>query len=115
MKTNNKEVRQAIKKHILDCVYDFEGNEFPDFDSAKNHLSNEFGRVANYSHNIRRIPNDQERFSDYLCGIPFNFEYMNCSIKEFLDSLGINPGGKEYTDEQSMKLYHYLIYKEIAK
>ena len=113
MKTNSKAVKQAIQKHILDCVYDYNENQFADFDGAKNHLLNEFNRVANHGNNVKRIPNEQERFSDYLCGIPFHFEYVNYSINEFLNSLGINKNNKSFSDARIVKMYHYLIYKEI--
>lgn len=113
MRTNSKEVKQAIQKHILNCVYDYNNNLFTDFESAKNHLINEFNRVANHNNNIKKIPNTQERFSDYLNGIPFHFEYMNYSIKEFLNNLGINKDNKSFSDEKSVKLYHLLIFREL--
>ena len=113
MKTNSKQVTEAIKKHILDSVYDFEGQPFENFEDCKKHVKNEFERVANYPYNLKRIPNTQERFSDYLNGAPFNFLMYYFDMKEFLNGLGINPEGKEYSDEKSAKLYHYLIFKQV--
>jgi hypothetical protein len=113
MRTNSKEVTQAIQKHILESVYDYNENLFTNFSDAKNHLINEFNRVSNHNNNIKRIPNKQERFSDYLNGIPFHFEYMNDSIKEFLNSLGINKDNKSFSDAKSVKLYHFLIFREL--
>jgi len=115
MKTNSKQVRSAIKQHILECVTDGESNTYPTLKEACNRLKSEFERVANYPINLKNIPNDQMRFSDYLCGIPFNFEYDSDSIVNFLNSLGINPTGKEYDFDKSMKLYHYLIFSEMNK
>ena len=57
----------------------------------------------------------QERFSDYLNNGVFNFHIYFDDIKEFLNGLGINPEFKEYPDEKSLKLYHYLIFREIFK
>ena len=115
MKTNSKEVREQIKKHILGCVQDENENYFTSIDQAANRLYSEFNRVANHANNMRRYPVDQERFSDYLDGLPFHFHYYHGDIKEFLNSLGINPGNKTFSDEKSHKLYHYLIYSEMMK
>jgi hypothetical protein len=115
MKTNSKEVRNAIKTHILECVYNFEGEEFKTIKEACTHMYNEFERVANYPTNIHNIPNDQKRFSDYLNGLPFNFLFYYSDVKDFLNGLGINPNGKEFTDEETIKRYHYLIYSEMIK
>ena len=113
MKTNSKQVREAIRTHILECVTDNEGNNYETFEQAKNRLQEEFNRVANYPNNLKRFPNNQERFSDYLCGLPFNFHFSYFDIQNYLNDLGINPANKAYTGEQSTKLYHYLIYREI--
>ena len=51
-------------------------------------------------------------FHDYLMGIPFDFEFWDYKITEFLESLEINPDGKEYDAEKSAR-YSYLIFKEI--
>jgi hypothetical protein len=115
MKTNSKEVRSQIRKHIIDCVYSYKEEQFQTIKDAANHLYNEFVRVANHPHNLRRIPNEQKRFSDYLMGLPFRFNYSNHDISNYLNSLGINPSGKEYDSEKSIELYHYLIFAETIK
>ena len=114
MKTNNKEVKNAIRAHILESVTDDSGETFPTLEGAIMRLKGEFERVANHPVNLRRIPNDQERFHDYLMGLPFRFEYETHAIASFLDSLGINPKGKAFNAEKSARLYTYLIFKEIA-
>ena len=113
MKTNSKQVREKIRLHILDCVTDDYGNTYATFEEAAARLRNEFNRVANHPHNLRRFPNAQYRFHDYLMGIPFDFEFMDHKITEFLESLEINPDGEEYDAEKSASLYSYLIFKEI--
>jgi hypothetical protein len=115
MKTNSKEVRNKIKQHIIECVYSYEETEFPTIKEAANHLYNEFVRVANHPYNLKRLPNEQKRFSDYLIGLPFRFHFAYHEIKDFLNGLGINPTNKEYPDDRSMDLYHYLIYNEMLK
>ena len=115
MRTNSKEVRNAIRNHILECVYDYSENTFPTLEDACKHLYNEFDRVANHANNKKRIPSEQKRFEDYLQGIPFHFHYTNEDIETFLNSLGINKDGKNYEPSQMWNLYAYLIYSETLK
>jgi hypothetical protein len=114
VKTNSKSVREAIRKEILDSVYDENEEEFDNFNDAAQYLADEFKRVADYPTNMYNIPNNQDRFQDYLAGLPFRFEYENYKIEEFLNGLGINPKGKKYTSDQMQKLYSYLIWREIS-
>ena len=114
MKTNSKEVKNAIRAHILESVTDDNGETFPTLENAILRLKCEFNRVANYPSNLRRIPNNQERFHYYLMGLPFRFEYENHAIASFLNGLGINPQGKSLNAEKSARLYTYLIFKELA-
>ena len=113
VRTNSKEVREKVRKHILDSVYDYEENQFPNFQDASQHLTDEFKRVADHPYNLKRFPNNQKRFQDYLQGIPFNFEFENYKIEEFLNGLGINPTGKEYSSDKMWHLYSYLIWREV--
>lgn len=113
MKTNSKIVKALIDNHILECVTDENGQNYTLLADAKNRLNNEFKRVANYPYNLQKFPNNQDRFSDYMQGIPFNFEYSYYEIGEFLNSLGINPENKSYSDDKKLKLYHYLIFKQL--
>ena len=113
MKTNNKTVINAVKKHILESVLNYSEKQFTDFIDLQNYVKSEFERVANYPHNLKKFPNNKERFSDYLCGLPFNFEFYPENIALFLNGLGINPENKTFSSDKSMKLYHYLIFREI--
>jgi hypothetical protein len=115
MKSNSKAVRDQIDTHILDTVLDEYGDNYTDVISACNRVYSEFIRVANFPQNIQRYPNIQSRFSDYLCGIPWNFLIYPYEITEFLNNLGINPQNKQYTSDQSMKLYHHLILAQVLK
>ena len=115
MRTNSKEVRNAIKNHILECVYDYSEKNFSTLKEACNHLYNEFDRVANYAYNKKRIPNEQKRFEDYLRGIAFNFLYADEDLETFLNSLEINKDGKKYEPSKMWNLYAYLIYSETLK
>ena len=115
MKTNSKEVRNAIRNHIFECVYDYSENNFATLEEACKHLYSEFDRVANHDYNKKRIPSEQKRFEDYLQGIPFNFHYTNEDLETFLNSLGINKDGKKYEPSKMWNLYAYLIYRETIK
>ena len=114
IRTTSKSVRLAMQAHILSNVTNGNGDPFPTFDAARAHLKAEFARVADHPNNLKRFPNNQDRFHDYLMGIPFGFEFETHKIVEFLNGLGINPDGKEYDADKSARLYTYLIYKEIA-
>lgn len=115
MKTNSKIVRLAIRQHIHETVTDSNGDTLPTYQEAARVMWEEFERVANHPYNLRRLPNTQERFSDYLMGLPFHFEYTHTGIADFLNGLGINPTGKSYDGEKSARLYHYLIFSETEK
>jgi len=114
IRTNSNQVRKAIQKHILESVTDGNENEFQFIKDATDYISKEFKRVADYPNNQRKIPNDQERFSDYLMGLPFAFEYYYDDMENFLNGLGINPEGKKYDSVKVQGLYHYLIWKEVS-
>lgn len=115
MKTNNKQVREEIKNHILDCVLNEEGNNFNNIKDACKYMYSEFDRVANYPFNLKKIPNSQDRFKDYLQGVPFGFYIYYSDMNYFLNSLGINPDNKKYSDDKLSSLYSYLIYSEMLK
>jgi len=114
-RTNSKIVKNLVKQYILETVYDDNENMFLSFKDAANHLNNEFKRVANHPYNLQRYPNDVNRFLDYLQGLPFYFLQYDDDVKEFLNSLGINPGGKIYESSTVWNLYAILIYREIVK
>lgn len=108
-------VKKQIEQHILDCVYDYSENQFNTLQDACKHLYSEFERVANHEYNLRRIPNNQLRFQDYLQGIPFNFHFSNYDIETYLNSLGINPNNKTYDTDKMWHTYSYFIYSVMLK
>jgi len=114
-RTNSNHVKNLIKIHILDSVYDENENQFKTFEESAKELHNEFKRVANHAHNLKKYPNDVQRFDDYLRGLPFYFLDYNYKIEDFLNSLGINEDKKEFPADKSRILYANLIYKEIKK
>ena len=114
-RTNSKVVKEAIKQLILDSVYDDSENEYKTFGDAAKRLNDEFKRVANNKFNIHNIPNNAQRFTDYLQGLPFRFASSYYEAETFLNSLGINPENKKYESDKIWNLYGLLIYREIQK
>jgi hypothetical protein len=115
MRSNSKSVLEAINSHILENVTDYNGNTFATIKEAANHLNSEFNRVANYPYNLAKFPNKQDRFSDYLFGLPFSFHFSNYDIQNYINSLGLNSNGKSYPIEMTIRLYHYLIFSQTLK
>lgn len=111
--TNSKEVKEAIRKHILECVHDYDTEEnFTELHEAKKYLYAEFERVANYPVNIHNIPNEQNRFKDFMQGCVFWFEFEDYKIEQFLNSIGIT---KQFKADEAWNLYAYLIFRELKK
>ena len=115
MRSNTKIVADKIKQHIIDSVYDKDENTYTSIELAATHLYNEFCRVSSYSLNLQRYPNTQNRFKDYMQGIPFLFLISYCDITDFLNSLDINPTNRQYSTTQTEDLYYNLIYREVIK
>jgi hypothetical protein len=114
-KTNSKHVKNLVKQYILETVHNDKEEVYVDFKDAANRLNSEFKRVANHKFNLQRLPNNVDRFLDYLQGLPFWFPMYDDDIEEFLNSLGINPENKEFESSKMWNLYALLIYREIEK
>ncbi len=97
----------------MESVTDFNGDTFNDLKSACNHLNNDFIKNSNHAYNIQKFPNNQNRFSDYLQGLPFSFLYSNYDINNFINEITENT--KEFDINKTLHLYHYLIYSETQK
>ncbi|NRA51294.1 MAG: hypothetical protein HRU12_19375 [Phaeodactylibacter sp.] len=110
-RTNSNHVRAQVRQHIIDAVSDWHDN-VGTIEDASQVIMNEFNRW-DCAYERGMIPNNQARFSHWLWGLPFNFQFSYWDIVEFLNGLGINPEDKEYDSDKSAKLYHYLIWREI--
>ena len=92
LSTNSNEVRKAIQEHIK--------SYYENIDDLKSELDNlNDVRLGNYS--IYHAASYMVQGGSFLC-------YYS-DVKEFLNSLGINPTNKEYTDKKSWELYKHLI------
>ena len=90
MKTNSRVVQNKIKEHILDTM------SVEDLKANVEGLIGSRGCLTTY-HTIKYMVQG----GSFLC-------YYH-HVKEFLDSLDINPHNKEFSDEQSWDLYKHLI------
>ncbi len=86
LNTNSNIYKAAIKQHIIDCTIEYciesTGNEKPTDKEVLEYVFSEFNRVANHKHNLRRIPNTQNRLADYLQGLPFHFPWHSDGMIE---------------------------------
>ena len=106
------ELRQKVQQHILDSVEDREMEAMflfaPD---ACLHLYKTFIVESSPVKSKAAIKLEEERFSDYLNGLPFGFEFENEKITSLLSNLGLDVDSLSYTE--ATKLYHSLIYREV--
>jgi predicted RecB family endonuclease len=100
MKSNCKIVNDKIKQHIMEYVEDYEyGIET----LIENLNAVKFGDVTdNYKAMVKLVE-----------GGEFLISY--CDQRDFLNSLGINPDNKEYSDDKVWDLYKHLIAREGVK
>jgi len=95
---SRKELADKINKYILDTI-DAAGYEdvvLTDDKSKVNFVMSEFEAIANYPDNIKRLPNEIDRFADWLAGLPsiINIDFENYRIIEIAKewgSLSSNP------------------------
>jgi hypothetical protein len=97
LKTNNK--LHPVFSYLIGCI-DLEGSNTEKLHS----VLIEFNRVANYDNNKRNIPNLQNRFADWLQGLPscINVDFENYRIIEIAKEWGSI--GKDATDKQEDKI-----------
>lgn len=111
MKSNNKQVKEQIKKHIFECVTNEEGEEFKTFEELKNYVWKRFEKEYNYARNKQLYSNEQQRFKEYCLGMPFDFSTWYDEQRQILNSWNLYK--ESATDEQTETLYFYLIYREL--
>ena len=81
MKTKNEQIRQ----YILDCI-ELEGSAKEKLQSVLTAFDSEF----NFQNNKKIYPNLQNRFSEYLQGLPSSMSvaYSYCDILDFARQIG---------------------------
>ena len=90
LRTNTKKYQENFKNYFLEVLkndFDF----FPEYIKTDkdrvNYVFVSFDRTYNYLNNIRRTPNYQERFAEWLQGLPLNIPYTYNDIIELAKKL----------------------------
>lgn len=90
-RTNSNHVKNLVREHI---------SEYFTPEDLKSTLDNVmYGNMSDYKGMI-----------EIVMGGSFLIYYSD--VKDFLNSLGINPDMKEYSDEKSWELYKHLLARE---
>ena len=90
-KTNSNHVKYLVREHI--------GDYFKPEDLKSTLEAVKYGNMSDYQGMI-----------EVVMGGSFLIYYSD--VKYFLNGLGINPDGKEYSDEKSWELYKHLVARE---
>lgn len=114
MKTTKKEVKTALRKHILDNI-EAEDRTLETTKEKLEYVVECFNAEYVYPGCMKRYGTYQDLFISYLMGLPgcltVEFEYHK--IIEFLNSIGLEqPADKDALD--SSELYYKLIYREFS-
>lgn len=118
MRTNSKVINEAFKKHIIEALntQEHEGHDGT-IKTSLQIVANCF--ESEYWHKYNKAyykGNKQEAFKSWLCGIPscVDFSVWNEDIINFLTSIGL-PQPENKDDQQSVNLYHILLYRAFTK
>jgi len=102
MKSTTKSVKQAINMHILEQFT-------PDVFGGTLTLENLKYQLESFCH----MPTDYAKGVYMAEGGTFLIYYSE--QRDFLNSLGINPDNKEYSDDKVFEQYCHLIGRQIAE
>lgn len=112
MNSNSKEVKEAIRKHILEICETVEDETITTLEEAKKHITQEFKMFIN-RYELRKHKTIQETFIYWLSGLPLATHYITYDIIEYLHSIGLYGKDQEQEENNAPHLYHYLIFKEL--
>jgi hypothetical protein len=112
--SNSKFVLDSVRNHVTQSV-SIDGT-VPSFSAAAVYVWHEFIRVTNNDYYKHHFPNLQDRFSNYLDGLPHSFLIYYNEMETYLDTLGLNNNSKtKFSEDKIHKMYHFLIYKVIYR
>lgn len=120
MRSNSKQVRAAARAYLIDCIMSVNAADLEiktdDLKTRLQYIVSDFRRVTNNPYDLHRLPNDQDRFIDWLQGLPncIPIDFENFMIIEVLTSWGL-PDDKDYPMDKIARLYYYIIYSELTK
>src|SRR5690554_5726044 len=110
LRSNSKEVREAIKLHLIEISKN-DDVKVETVEQAKKYIVDRF--YIEMLKNNNNVKNIQDLFIYWLSGLALNTYYMTDDIINYLNSIGLYGKDEKQEQEQSADLYHYLIFKEV--
>lgn len=122
---SRKDQRELINAYLLSCInlaeqtkpgIESEGNivDMPvicDSDKERvNYVSNEFSEICDYPNNLQKFPNRQDRFADYLQGLPtiFAVDYEGDTILQIAEKWGSDVSTESKKDNVLKNWFNYI-------
>jgi hypothetical protein len=112
VKSNTKEVRKAIQKHIIE-ICENDDVKIETLEEAKQYIIDNFNNFIN-AYELRKHKTIQEAFIYWLSGLALHTHYMTSDIIDYLHSIGLYGKNEKQENETASKLYHYLIFRECS-
>ena len=110
LKSNSKEVRAAIRLHLIE-ISENDDVEVETVEQAKKYISDRFyNEMIKHNNNIKNI---QELFIYWLNGLSLHTYYMTDDIINYLHGIGLYGRDEKQEQEKAADLYYYLIFKEV--
>lgn len=116
LKSNSKEVRDAIKLHLIE-ISENDDVKVETVEQAIQYIGDRFYNEMikhnkHYTNNIKII-SYQKIFVNWLNGLSLNTYYTYPDIINYLHSIGLHGKNEQQEQEKSADLYYYLIFKEV--
>jgi hypothetical protein len=113
-RTNSKLVLDKMRDHVTQSV-SINGT-ITTFHDASGYVWGEFVRVTDNPYYIHHFPKLEDRFSEYLNGLPHEFLFYYNDIELYLDTLDLNNNSKsKFSDDKIIKMYHHLIFMVVYR
>jgi len=110
LRSNSKEVKEAIRLHLIEISKN-DDVKVETVDQAIQYIGDRFyNEMLRYDNNVKNI---QDLFIYWLSGLSLHTYYMTDDIINYLHSIGLHGKDEKQEQEQSARLYHYLIFKEV--
>ena len=110
LKTNSKEVREAVRLHLVEIAQNDDVN-IETVEQAIKYISDRFITEMLNNNSVRT--NIQDLFIYWLSGLALHTYYMTDDIIKYLNSIGLYGKNEKQEREKAAGLYHYLIFKEV--
>lgn len=118
LKTNSKAVREKIQ-HFINTHVDFSGYDLEKTPETPAEINKAIFACFLFQSRFNGIVNEQERFIDWCSSLPSVLDcsyYLNSAVEMLGDILEETTAERaKYTEEQTERLFSYLIYKEVKR